>query len=132
MQAFVTWLRVVGNFVLSVAAGLEKRHRQLVKLRVLFRVLRQFATLVTSKKFGILLIRQAVSRNVLWSQVNGLSQTSFPGSDGLARNSEHQVEIYIRESGLFAEYGTNVRLVGPNEPDQADSAFQDPRIVLPC
>src|ERR1700736_2446161 len=100
MQTLKPWVRVVGNFILVVAAGLQQIHRPLVKFSGLFRVLSQFASLMPSKKFGVLLERQAIGRNMLGSQSEGRSQTSLPSFNGLAWDPEHQVEIHIGESCL--------------------------------
>src|SRR5580693_8214264 len=100
MPAFESWICVIGNFVLLVAAGFENFHRPFEDPRFLFGIVRKFASLMPPKKLSVFLERQAIGRNMFGSQADGLVQTLLPRFDGLAWNPEHQVEIQIGESGL--------------------------------
>ena len=74
-------IRVIGDFVLLVTAGFENFHRPFEDPRFLFGVSRKFDSLMLPKKLSVFLDRQAISRNMVRSQADGLAQTLLPRFD---------------------------------------------------
>src|SRR5947209_130537 len=82
-----------------VAGALQDRHRHLEKLGVCVRVLRKFAARVAQKELCVLLIRQAIGGDMIRLKGNGLLQRQSPLLDGLAWQTEHQIDVDVREPG---------------------------------
>src|SRR6266478_8401362 len=82
-----------------VAGILQDRHGHLEKLGVHICVLPKFAARVTQKKLCILLVRQAISGDMIGLERDGFLQRQSPLLNRLSWQTEHQIDVDVREPG---------------------------------
>ena len=82
-----------------VASIFEDRHGRLEERGICIHVLSKFTACVAQKKLSVLLVSEAVGGDVIGFEGNGFLQCEFPLLDGLPRQSEHKIDIDVRESG---------------------------------
>jgi len=84
---------------LFIAGNFQDRHCPIEKRGIGVRVLQQFTARVAQKEFRVFLIGEAVGGDMIGSKGDSFLQCEFPLLDGLTWQSEHEIDIDVRESG---------------------------------
>ena len=82
-----------------IACVFENAHGHLEKRSIRVRVLSKFTACVAQKEFCVLLISEAVGGDVIGSKIDRFLQCELPLVDGLSRQTEHEIDIDVREPG---------------------------------
>src|SRR5262249_22200009 len=94
-----------------VASVFKDRHGHLEKRSIRVCVLQKFTACVAEKKLGVLLVGEAVGRDVIGLETGSSLQRRFPFLDGLAWQSEHEIDVDVGESGSSQNMERLLRLL---------------------
>ena len=126
--ALASGLRVVGDFVLPVAGRPEERDAAFEKSGIAVPVLGKFAPRLALEEFGVLLVGQAIRRDVLGPECGGLPDALLPLREGLARNPVDQVEVKVVESGAAQDGEGSPDLLGIMDASEQFEQVRVPRL----
>ena len=84
---------------MRVTRAAEHFHAALEKSRIALRVLAEFAAVHALEVFGVLLVGQAVSRNMVGLESDCLPQALLPLRDSLAGDAVDKIEVQVAVAG---------------------------------
>ena len=112
VTALVSGFGVVRYLVLSEAACWEKIHDTAKKAFLGGFISVELTRAEFAEVFGVLLVSQAVGRQVVWVLLDARFEVGFPLLRGLVRYGENQVDTDGREAGFADGLQALVRLFG--------------------
>ena len=112
-------LGVVGDFVSGVSGVFEGLEGVLEEFGIGFGVLLEFAFLEAEKEVGIFFVGEAVGGDVFGIEAEGLLEGGVPLLEGLAGDSEDEVEVDVFESGFPKDGKGSEGLFGGVDPSEA-------------
>src|SRR6266542_2132830 len=83
-----------------IAGLLQDRHSHLKEIRIGIRIRFEFSSCLAQKKFGVLLVGEAVGGNVVGAHRDGFLQGLLPLLNCLTREAKYEIYIDIHASCL--------------------------------
>ena len=99
MRGLAARAGVVGDLVLGETSGAERVHGRLEKVGVAVVVLLEGAELELAEVGGVLLVGEAVGRNVLGLEGEGFREGGGPLRGRLAGDGKHEVNVDVFKPG---------------------------------